>query len=95
MFALGPISFDEKTFGTDRGDVDTKKLKMPFFFLNHSHLHITAFIHKKNKKTKNVSKGYHAHTAASHKPADRARVPHMSRFCARRVHFGALEAVLF
>lgn len=32
MFALGRISFNEKTFRIDRGDVDTKKLKMPFFF---------------------------------------------------------------
>lgn len=35
---------------------------MPFFFLNHSHLHITAFIHKKNP----FKKGCIAHTGRRH-----------------------------
>lgn len=33
-----------------------KNLNMPFFFLNHSHLHITAFIHKKNRLKKGPSR---------------------------------------
>lgn len=35
-----------KTRRADCGSVRVEKLKMPFFFLNHTHLHITISIHK-------------------------------------------------
>lgn len=97
MFALGSISFNEKTFEIDRCDVDVKKLKMPFFFsITLIYISQPSFIKKKKTtKTQIVDKGHHAHSGAFHKPADLARVPRMSRFCARRAHFEPLEAVLF
>lgn len=82
MFALGPISFSEKTFGINRRDVDIQKAQDAKFFLNHFiYISQPSFIKNKN----NIYKGRQAHSTTSDKtPRSSSRSAYELFLCSSR-----------